>query len=155
MSTNLCFIIDEEWSSAVVFFIEFLNVAKRGVRRREEEMENWSDVYGQCVDHSEWRKLLCYGCQRPHMVDRWFRNILMQTHTVQLEVELKCFLDMENADIYSNLYWYIYIYFTSYWCLLVNWFLESFYKYTRGTFTKENACDCWVHWCWLAWFLIF
>lgn len=51
-------------------FIEILNVAKLSVMRREEEEENWSDVCVQHVDHSERRKLLCYGCQQPHMVGR-------------------------------------------------------------------------------------
>lgn len=47
MSTNFYFIIDE-WSSALVFFIEFLNVTKCSVMMREEENGKTGRMFPGC-----------------------------------------------------------------------------------------------------------
>lgn len=61
-------------------FIERLNVAKQSVVMREEEIENWSDVYGQRVAHSVLKRLLLLSVSTHSR--QMTINVLTETHTV-------------------------------------------------------------------------
>lgn len=64
MSTNFCFIIDEEWSSALVFFIEFLNVTKCSVMMREEENGKTGRMFPGCRRVEDVAVMWLTGCTR-------------------------------------------------------------------------------------------
>lgn len=59
-------------------FIECLNVAKQSVVMRQEEIENWSDAYGQHVNHSKWKKLLLLSASTH---GRQMTINVLETHT--------------------------------------------------------------------------